>query len=122
MPGQAPSPSPARDTRAPEADALTRADVELGCSEACSNVVRHAYGPADAAFEMRAGLHAGTVELRISDRGRWREPRGRHGGRGISLMRALFEEVVFDQNPDGTTVTLRRQLVSQPATIRASSR
>jgi anti-sigma regulatory factor (Ser/Thr protein kinase) len=94
----------------PELDPMTRADLELASSEAASNVVRHAYGPEDATYCVTVGLKGQAVELRISDRGRWRQPRGRHGGRGLSLMRALVDEFQIDQRPNGTTVTMRRRL------------
>jgi serine phosphatase RsbU (regulator of sigma subunit)/CheY-like chemotaxis protein/anti-sigma regulatory factor (Ser/Thr protein kinase) len=95
---------------APEFDRATCGDLELACSEACSNAVRHAYGPVEAMFRVSARRHAGTVELRIADRGRWREPRGRHGGRGLALIRALVDDLQVDQRPTGTTVTMRRRV------------
>ena len=39
------------EENAPELDPVARADLEVAWSEACSNVVRHAYGPAEASFE-----------------------------------------------------------------------
>jgi serine phosphatase RsbU (regulator of sigma subunit)/CheY-like chemotaxis protein/anti-sigma regulatory factor (Ser/Thr protein kinase) len=98
---------------APDLDAATRGDFELVCSEGCSNVVRHAYGPTEAMFRVSLSLVDGVLKLRISDQGRWRPPRGRHGGRGLSLMRALVDELQIDQRPNGTTVTMRRAI---PAT------
>jgi serine phosphatase RsbU (regulator of sigma subunit)/CheY-like chemotaxis protein/anti-sigma regulatory factor (Ser/Thr protein kinase) len=95
---------------APGLDTVTRGDVELVCSEACSNVVRHAYGPTESMFRVSVSLADDVLQLRISDQGRWRPPRGRHGGRGLSLMRALVDELQIDQRPNGTTVTIRRAL------------
>jgi anti-sigma regulatory factor (Ser/Thr protein kinase) len=95
---------------APGLDADTRSDVELVCSEACSNVVRHAYGPTESMFRVSLSLVDNVLKLRISDQGRWRPPRGRHGGRGLPLMRTLVDELQIDQRPNGTTVTMRRAL------------
>jgi anti-sigma regulatory factor (Ser/Thr protein kinase) len=64
-------------------------------------------------FRVSLSLVDGVLKLRISDQGRWRPPRGRHGGRGLSLMRALVDELQIDQRPNGTTVTMRRAI---PAT------
>ena len=39
------------EENAPELDAIARGDLEVAWSEACSNVVRHAYGPVEASFD-----------------------------------------------------------------------
>jgi serine phosphatase RsbU (regulator of sigma subunit)/CheY-like chemotaxis protein/anti-sigma regulatory factor (Ser/Thr protein kinase) len=92
----------------PELDAMARSDLEVAWSEACTNVVRHAYGPADATFQATAARDGGAVSLQIRDTGQWRPPRGQHGGRGIALMRELCDEVLVDRRSEGTTVTMRR--------------
>jgi anti-sigma regulatory factor (Ser/Thr protein kinase) len=95
---------------APGLDAATSGDIELVCSEACSNVVRHAYGPTESMFRVSLSLVDDVLKLRISDQGRWRPPRGQHGGRGLTLMRALVDELQIDQRPNGTTITMRHAL------------
>jgi serine phosphatase RsbU (regulator of sigma subunit)/CheY-like chemotaxis protein/anti-sigma regulatory factor (Ser/Thr protein kinase) len=92
----------------PELDRMTRGDLEVAWSEACTNVVRHAYGPRDAMFEATASLDEAAVSLVVRDRGGWRPPRGRQGGRGLNLMRELCDQVLIDRGSDGTTVTMRR--------------
>ncbi len=94
----------------PQLDRIAMGDLEVAWSEACSNVVRHAYGPRDAAFEASASVDESAVRLVVRDSGGWRPPRGRHGGRGLTLMRALCDEVIIDRRTDGTTVTMRRAL------------
>ena len=94
----------------PGLDRMTRGDLEVAWSEACTNVVRHAYGPRDATFEASATLANGVISLVVSDTGGWRPPRGRHGGRGLALMRQLCDEVLIDRQADGTTVTMRLAL------------
>ena len=49
----------------------------------------------------------------ISDSGRWRPPRGHHRGRGITLMKALADEVTIEQTDTGTRVVLRRTVVRE---------
>jgi serine phosphatase RsbU (regulator of sigma subunit)/CheY-like chemotaxis protein/anti-sigma regulatory factor (Ser/Thr protein kinase) len=91
----------------PELDAVARGDLEVAWSEACTNVVRHAYGPRDATFEAAASVDGSAVSLVVSDTGGWRPPRGRYGGRGLPLMRQLCDQVLIDRREDGTTVTMR---------------
>jgi serine phosphatase RsbU (regulator of sigma subunit)/DNA-binding response OmpR family regulator/anti-sigma regulatory factor (Ser/Thr protein kinase) len=92
----------------PELDVIARSDLEVAWSEACTNVIRHAYGPGDATFEAIAARDGDAVRLEVRDTGQWRPPRGQHGGRGIALMRELCDEVRVDRRSEGTTVTMRR--------------
>jgi serine phosphatase RsbU (regulator of sigma subunit)/CheY-like chemotaxis protein/anti-sigma regulatory factor (Ser/Thr protein kinase) len=92
----------------PELDKLARSDLEVAWSEACTNVIRHAYGPGDATFQASAARDGDAVALQVRDTGQWRPPRGQHGGRGIALMRELCDEVHVDRRSEGTTVTMRR--------------
>jgi hypothetical protein len=48
-----------------------------GCNEACAHVIKHANGPDDAVFELRASIASGRVELAAAA---WAA--GRHPGRG----------------------------------------
>ncbi|MFL5832241.1 MAG: SpoIIE family protein phosphatase [Solirubrobacteraceae bacterium] len=100
---------------APELDRETLSDLEVALTEACANVVRHAYGPADASFQASAVREGDAVALAIKDQGHWRPPRGDHGGRGLLLMRALCDEVQIEKASEGTTVTLRRRLAPAPS-------
>jgi anti-sigma regulatory factor (Ser/Thr protein kinase) len=92
----------------PELDRVAQSDLEVAWSEACTNVIRHAYGPADATFAASAAREEDAVVLEVRDTGQWRPPRGQHGGRGIALMRELCDDVRVDRRSEGTTVTLRR--------------
>ena len=89
-------------------DAVARCDLEVAWSEACTNVIRHAYGPGDAVFQASAAREGDAVSLQVRDTGQWRPPRGQHGGRGIALMRELCDEVRVDRRSEGTTVIMRR--------------
>ncbi len=92
-----------------------RADLEVAFSEACTNVVRHAYGPRDATFGASVTVASGVVTIEIRDTGRWRPPRGEHGGRGLLLMRQLCDRVDIDRRPDGTTVRMQRDVPASQA-------
>jgi anti-sigma regulatory factor (Ser/Thr protein kinase) len=109
------------DDNVPELDAVARGDLEVAWSEACTNVIRHAYGPGDASFDVTAARDGDAVSLQVRDAGQWRPPRGQHGGRGIALMRHLCDDVRVDRRTDGTTVTMRRSLDQPSAPARRSA-
>jgi serine phosphatase RsbU (regulator of sigma subunit)/DNA-binding response OmpR family regulator/anti-sigma regulatory factor (Ser/Thr protein kinase) len=92
---------------APEGDLSVMQDVELACSEACTNAVRHAYGPADATFSLHAELDDGEFVFEVTDQGKWREPRGNRGGWGLHLIRQICDGVELDRGKDGTRVQMR---------------
>jgi serine phosphatase RsbU (regulator of sigma subunit)/CheY-like chemotaxis protein/anti-sigma regulatory factor (Ser/Thr protein kinase) len=98
------------DENAPELDPAARGDVEVAWSEACSNVVRHAYGPAEASFDASVSRDGDLLRMTVRDTGEWRKPAGRSGGRGLPLMELLTDELVIDRQPGSTTVTMIRQL------------
>jgi serine phosphatase RsbU (regulator of sigma subunit)/CheY-like chemotaxis protein/anti-sigma regulatory factor (Ser/Thr protein kinase) len=98
---------------APELDPVSRGDLEVAWSEACSNVVRHAYGPAEASFDASASRDGNLLRLTVRDTGQWRTPGGRSGGRGLPLMEVLSDELTIDRQPDSTTVTMIRQLSTE---------
>jgi serine phosphatase RsbU (regulator of sigma subunit)/DNA-binding response OmpR family regulator/anti-sigma regulatory factor (Ser/Thr protein kinase) len=106
---------------AAELEPAARSDLEVAWSEACTNVVRHAYGPRDATFTATARRDDDTLVLEVSDTGGWREPRGLHGGRGLRLMRLLSDELVVDRGSDGTTVTIRHRVRGSEASSAESA-
>jgi serine phosphatase RsbU (regulator of sigma subunit)/CheY-like chemotaxis protein/anti-sigma regulatory factor (Ser/Thr protein kinase) len=100
------------EENAPELDPVSRADLEVAWSEACSNVVRHAYGPAEASFDASASRKGNELRMTVRDTGQWRAPGNRSGGRGLPLMKELSDELMIDRRDDSTTVTMVRQLPS----------
>jgi serine phosphatase RsbU (regulator of sigma subunit)/anti-sigma regulatory factor (Ser/Thr protein kinase) len=85
-------------------------DITVACQEACANAIEHAYGPGEQVFGLEAAEREGTIELRISDHGRWRRARGTHRGRGMPIMETLMDSVEIERTAKGTTVVLRRKL------------
>jgi PAS domain S-box-containing protein len=82
--------------------------VMLAACEAATNVVEHAYVDR---LPGRIGLVAdldgnGSIRVTVDDDGSWRSPGSGPGGRGISLMRAVCDEVVIDSGTDGTSVAM----------------
>lgn len=85
------------------------ADIQLAVNEACSNVIRHAYGADDGDGRMDVQLEPKGQRLliRVHDRGRgFQEPSDNPGaGLGLALIRALSETVEIRED-DGTEVRM----------------
>jgi anti-sigma regulatory factor (Ser/Thr protein kinase) len=80
-------------------------------SEACTNAVEHAYGPRRGRFRVRAERVGDSVEVTVTDRGRWRPPRGSGRGRGLKIMEAAMDALTLSTDADGTELKMRRDLV-----------
>jgi anti-anti-sigma factor len=85
-------------------------DLVLACGEAATNVLEHAYGPADGLLEVEATGSGAVVSVVVRDHGQWRSPREEGRGRGFLLMKALVDAVEVLPGPEGTEVRLRREL------------
>lgn len=103
-------------------------DILVAVSEACTNVVQHAENTTH--FDVVAVLERDLCVLKVMDRGEG--PRGREdappvdteaeSGRGISIMRALVDDVTFDTIPGsggraGTAVYLQKKLTWNDAAL-----
>ncbi len=96
------------------ADAGARFEITLAVSEAAMNAIEHAYGPAEAEFDLGATIRDGAFEAEVRDSGSWREPREDDDrGRGLAIIKALMDDVEVTSNPSGTTVRMRRSLVHE---------
>jgi anti-sigma regulatory factor (Ser/Thr protein kinase) len=91
------------------ADAEEAFQITVAVCEGAANVIRHAYGPQEAVFEVEIARDNRDVVATVRDSGRWR-PRQVDGGRGITVMRGLMAAVEFDISSTGTTVRMRRAL------------
>jgi anti-sigma regulatory factor (Ser/Thr protein kinase) len=95
------------------ADPDSAFDVVVACSEACTNAIQHAYGPAGGLLRVQAELLGEGVVITISDFGTWRSPelsRGQGAGRGFKMMQGTMDAVDVASGDEGTVVTLRRRL------------
>jgi anti-sigma regulatory factor (Ser/Thr protein kinase) len=106
---------------ASELDLTVARDLALACSEACTNAVRHAYGPGDATFSLRAEIIADQIVLEVLDHGSWREPLGGQGGWGLRIIRAVCESVELERGPAGTRVRMIQPLHPGPAATGAAA-
>ncbi|WP_017984523.1 SpoIIE family protein phosphatase [Amycolatopsis methanolica] len=87
------------------------ADVILAVDEACTNSIEHGYpGRDDGTLTLTATADEGSVEIVITDDGKWRPPPADKGirGRGVGLMRALMTEVDITPGEQGSQVRLMR--------------
>jgi PAS domain S-box-containing protein len=85
-------------------------DLVLASAEACSNAIRHAYGPSAGTVEVEARREDRVVELTVRDFGRWRHRKGQNGGRGLALIEALTPSMDIERGERGTVVRMRRTL------------
>jgi anti-sigma regulatory factor (Ser/Thr protein kinase)/putative methionine-R-sulfoxide reductase with GAF domain len=84
--------------------------ITLAVSEACANAIEHAYPPMPAAFSVEGDVSGDEVTIAVRDAGRWRPPRGRNRGRGLTIMESAMDEVRVTQERDGTAVVLRSRM------------
>ena len=83
----------------------------LAVSEAASNAIEHAYGPAVGWFELEAAIEGRDLTVAVRDGGRWRRKPPGAGGRGLGLMARLMDEFQTRRSEQGTEVWMRRALV-----------
>lgn len=82
-------------------------DLRTAVSEACNNVVIHAYGDGGGPMSVDVRLLEDTIEVDVIDRGsgirRLRPPSDEHMGVGLSVMAALADRAQFLEREDGGT-------------------
>jgi len=75
-------------------------DIKLAVTEACTNVVRHAYGESSGMLDVAATVEDGGLQVVVTDTGDGIRPRAQIGGShglGIPLMAAVAHEFEIDQ-------------------------
>jgi anti-sigma regulatory factor (Ser/Thr protein kinase) len=85
-------------------------EVQTAVSEAFANAVEHPCGRSLDRIDVEGWVVDQTVTLRVRDYGSWQPERLRPGGNGFLLMRGLMDAIEVDRWPDGTAITMRRQL------------
>ena len=96
--------------------------IVLGLDEACTNVIRHAYGhEPNRPMHLVCERHANHIVFRLRDFGEQCEAsklKGRPleliqpGGLGIHLIRRAFSSVDYELQSEGTELVLRKDLNS----------
>ncbi len=83
--------------------------IAVAMTEAATNAIEHAYGPAEGWFEVEGQIHAdGSVGLTVRDGGRWRPKSRGGGGRGLALIGRLMDEFEVRRAEIGTEIWMRR--------------
>lgn len=77
-------------------------DIKLAVTEACTNVVRHAYGAKGGRLDVTVGRDERALSVEVADRGRGLRPNpaGDGAGLGLPLMAALSHALVIEPNGD----------------------
>ncbi|UXA19469.1 SpoIIE family protein phosphatase [Mycobacterium sp. SMC-4] len=89
-------------------------DVLIAVGEALANAIEHGHRDSPGGMvRLRAVAQADQLHLTVADTGRWKVPAAvpsAHRGRGVSLMRALMQDVTIDSQPAGTTVQMHTRI------------
>jgi serine/threonine-protein kinase RsbW len=103
-------------------DEVALNDVNTAVTEACNNVVLHAYDGEEGPLEVDVQLGPSRLEVLVRDRGRGIKPKAKSseladGGIGLPVMHALASEVQLRDLGDdgGTEVGMRFELVGTTA-------
>ena len=85
-------------------------DMLVAAGEAVANAIEHGHRDSpEGIITLRGTALVDQVQLTIVDTGSWKPPQtaaDRHRGRGITLMRALMQDVAIHPDAVGTTVHL----------------
>jgi anti-sigma regulatory factor (Ser/Thr protein kinase) len=88
-------------------DAADLDDIRTAVTEACNNVVLHAYEGAEGALEVEIYSEAGSCGVFVRDRGIGLQPQARRDqwtvGIGLPVIEALAARVDFEETPGGGT-------------------
>jgi serine/threonine-protein kinase RsbW len=94
----------------------TIADLKLAVTEAVANAVKHAYPPdVPGRVTVELTASAGRLEIAVSDRGRGlgdgdappSTDRPAESGMGLSIIRAIADEIDVGAGPDGRGTRVR---------------
>jgi serine/threonine-protein kinase RsbW len=97
-------------------------DVSTAVSEACNNVVLHAYGGEEGPLEVEVYANADGLDVIVRDFGRGIHPRTERadeivGGIGLPVIRALSRTVAFDDLDGGGTEVRMHFATARPAAL-----
>jgi anti-sigma regulatory factor (Ser/Thr protein kinase) len=88
-----------------DVDDQVLADVKLAVTEACTNVVVHAYPDGEGAMEIAAAIRDGRLAIAVRDDGRGMLPRPDSPGLGLGLplIATLAETLELGRDDDDRT-------------------
>lgn len=103
-------------SRAVKIDPETLADLKLAVTEACANAVRHAYGDSEGQVTVRYSVDGDRLAIVVEDDGEGFEPQQvddwvpeelDETGMGLSIIRAVVDDLVLGPGEDGRGTRLR---------------
>lgn len=100
-------------------DAELTSDIQTAVSEACNNVVLHAYEGAPGPMDVTVGCGSDRIDVLVADRGTGitrLSSAGDHMGLGLALISALADQAEFTSPNDGGTEVRMRFRRTQDAT------
>jgi serine/threonine-protein kinase RsbW len=100
-------------------------DIRVATSEACANAVEHGH-MMRAMFSVDCFYAGSTLSIRVTDTGggvhapekssELPTPRKQHGGYGMTIMRALMDDVTLQiEDGGGSTLTMSKRTASAAA-------
>jgi anti-sigma regulatory factor (Ser/Thr protein kinase) len=96
-----------------ELDRVEAESVVLAAWEACANAIEHALEPTGDTVTISARREGSSVLVTVSDTGLWVPPSEGDGrGLGLRLIESLSTASDITTSESGTTVTIRRELLS----------
>jgi len=95
--------------RARELSEETLADLKLALTEACTNSVKHAYGPASGTVEIAYEIEHDHIAIEVCDEGSgFQTPTNleevdelSEGGLGLAIIRAIVDELEISEKTGG---------------------
>jgi anti-sigma regulatory factor (Ser/Thr protein kinase) len=99
-----------------DVDAQTLSDIKLAVTEACTNVVVHAYGDDEGPLEVAASLDEGRLLVVVRDEGRGIAPRADSPGLGLGLplIASLTESLELGRDGDQHTEVRMTFVLDEP--------
>jgi anti-sigma regulatory factor (Ser/Thr protein kinase) len=102
----------------------------LAVDEACTNIIRYAYGHECRPIRMHMERLRGRVRFVIRDYGKSCDPSKIHsraledirpGGVGVHIIKQAFDHVTYDPQPRGTRLILEKHLTEEPSAVSSGS-
>ena len=88
---------------------VTAMEIVTAVSEASTNAIEHAYGPAGGTIGIAGSSQDDVIEMRVRDTGGWRGSSRGGRGNGLRLIRGLMDEVTVEASDEGTAIRMRRK-------------